>query len=184
MNKDWTGTLHSIAGCMGATGHSAEERETNDYYATDPSAAEWLLKIEELPLVIWEIACGEGHLSKVFEKAGRYVISTDLIDRGFGEGGVDFLKQTEMRGNAICTNPPYRYATEFVEHALEIAHEGDKICMFLKLTFCEGKGRRKLFQNAPPHKGLGFKQPNTLRKKRSIQRQYGCIRLVCLGEGL
>lgn len=85
--KDWTGNLHSVAGCIGAAGHSKEKRETHDFYATDPIAAEWLIKLETLPKSIWECACGEGHLGKVFEKAGFNVKATDLIDRGYGRGG-------------------------------------------------------------------------------------------------
>lgn len=45
------------------------------------------------------------------------------------------------------TNPPYRYAQEFVEHALELIPDGNKVFMFLKLTFLEGQKRRKLFDS-------------------------------------
>ena len=45
----------------------------------------------------------------------------------------------------ILTNPPYKYAQEFVEHALELIPEGNRVYMFLKLTFLEGKKRRTLF---------------------------------------
>lgn len=70
-------------------------------------------------------------------------------------GGVDFLKVTKEDAEDgvqwdIITNPPYKYAKEFVEHALEISADGTKIAMFLKLTFLEGKGRRDLFRNNPP----------------------------------
>ena len=92
MSKDWTGDFHSIVGCLGASSHCTEEREEFDYYATSPIAAEWLIKLVDLEPNIWECACGEGHLAKVFLKHGYQVKSTDLIDRGFGEGGIDFLK--------------------------------------------------------------------------------------------
>lgn len=45
----------------------------------------------------------------------------------------------------ILTNPPYKYAQEFVEHALELVPDGKNVFMFLKLTFLEGQKRRKLF---------------------------------------
>ena len=45
MSKDWTGNKAAVFVCNGATGHAKEEREENDYYATDPIAAEWLLEI-------------------------------------------------------------------------------------------------------------------------------------------
>ena len=63
----------------------------------------------------------------------------------------DFLAidNQEWDGN-IVTNPPYACAQQFVEKALAIIPEGKKVCMFLKLTFLEGKGRRHLFKTQPP----------------------------------
>lgn len=110
---------------------------------------------------MWECACGEGHLSERLKKHGHFVISTDLINRGYGKGEIDFLTAGRplMEDTlAIVTNPPYRYATEFVRHALEIMHDGEYVCMFLKLTFLEGKERRKLFDKSPPLKVLVFSE--------------------------
>ncbi|HAU87646.1 MAG TPA: conjugal transfer protein, partial [Lachnospiraceae bacterium] len=103
--------------------------------------------------VIWECACGEGHLSKVLEKHGYDVISTDLIYRGFGSNRLlDFLKESIDFGGDIITNPPYKYALEFVEQALNCVHIGRKVAMFLKLQFLEGKRRKEFFQQNPPKK--------------------------------
>ena len=150
MAKDWTGNYHSVVGCLGAHNETAEEREEHDYYATQPIAAEWLIKIEKLNQNIWECACGEGHLAKVFEKHGYNVKATDLIDRGYGRGGVDFLKQKEKFEGDIVTNPPYKFAQEFIEKALTLVPKGNKVCMFLKVQFLEGRGRKKLFEQFPP----------------------------------
>lgn len=90
--KDWTGDYRSVVGCLGAHNLTEEDRAEHDYYATDPIAAEWLMKIEKLDNNIWECACGEGHLAKPFIEAGYKVKCTDLIDRGFGEGGGGFPK--------------------------------------------------------------------------------------------
>lgn len=86
--KDWVGNYHSVVGCLGAHNETKEDREENDYYATQPIAIEWLMKLEELNQNIWECACGEGHLAKPLMAAGYNVKATDLIDRGFGRGGV------------------------------------------------------------------------------------------------
>lgn len=83
---------------------------------------------------------------------GKKVYSTDLIDRGYGTGGVDFLKATGNPYGAVITNPPYKIALEFIEKALDISGEGTKIAMFLKLTFLEGKRRKPFFQTNPPLK--------------------------------
>lgn len=122
----------------------------HDYYATPPKAVEMLLELEDFKHIIWEPACGEGHISKVLEAHGHHVISTDLIDRGYGLGNVDFFSISENPGGDIITNPPYKYAQEFVEHALRISEEGTKIAMFLKIQFLEGKSRRFLFDHHPP----------------------------------
>jgi hypothetical protein len=149
--KDWTGNRNSIYKTLGASNHTEEERQYEDYYATDPKAGELLLGLETFSLNIWECACGEGHLSKVFENAGHIVKSTDLIDRGFGKAETDFLSidNTEWDGD-IITNPPYKYAQEFIEKALQIIPEGNKVAMFLKVQFLEGKRRQKLFLLQPP----------------------------------
>ncbi len=103
------------------------------------------IKGAKLAPKIWEVSCGEGHLSKRLEHYGYEVYSTDLIDRGYGIGGVDFLQCADKWDGDILTNPPYKYAQQFVEHALELIPDGRKIFMFLKLQFLEGKARRKLF---------------------------------------
>ena len=154
--NDWTGNCKSIYTTLGASNHTSEEREQNDYYATEPKAVEFLLENESFCHYVWECACGEGHISKVLLNAGYDVKSTDLIDRGFESTEVlDFLKtDVEYRkrdfSRDIITNPPYKYAKEFVEHALDISMDTTKIAMFLKLTFLEGQARKKMFQKYPP----------------------------------
>lgn len=150
MNKDWSGNKKSTFVTLGASSHSTTDRQEDDYYATDPRTISELLAVEDFKGSIWEPACGEGHLSKELEKHWFDVVSTDLIDRGYGEGGVDFFKQTELRGDNIITNPPYKFAQQCVEHSIELGAE--KVAMFLKLTFLEGKARHKLFKKYPPKK--------------------------------
>ena len=148
--KDWTGNSKSTFVTLGASNHSETDRETNDFYATEPKALELLLDMEQFDPYVWECACGKGHLSEVLKKRGYIVKSTDLIDRGYGESGIDFLQYTETHNGDIITNPPYKYAQQFVEHALKIIPEGNRVAMFLKLTFLETKGRKCLFEKYPP----------------------------------
>jgi hypothetical protein len=150
MNQDWIGNEKSIHKILGATSHSKEERECNDYYATEPKAAELLLNIENFDNNILEPACGEGAISEVLIKHGYNVQSYDIIDRGYGIGGVDFLTCKKKWSGDIITNPPYKYAQEFVEKSLELVEDGAKIAMFLKIQFLEGKRRRSLFNYNPP----------------------------------
>lgn len=93
---------------LGASNHSKNEREPNDYYATD------------------------------------------LINRGYGTVE-DFLLNTEPYHNGdIVTNPPYKFAQEFVEQALRKVDTGRKVCMFLKVLFLETQKRKQLFTKYPP----------------------------------
>ena len=84
MQQDWTGNSRSAHAMLGARNYAKEEREVNDYYATDPRATELLLELESFAPWIWECACGEGHIAKVLEAAGHHVFASDLIDRGYG----------------------------------------------------------------------------------------------------
>lgn len=76
---------------VGASNHTDKERAENDYYATPPEAIDYLLAGgAKLSHDLWECACGGGHLSKRLSDLGYNVKSTDLIYRGFGEGGWTF----------------------------------------------------------------------------------------------
>lgn len=136
---------------LGATNHAKKGiREENDYYATEPIAGHLLLEVEPDLNNIWECSCGEGHLAKVFDNAGKLGKATDLINRGYGTQE-DFLINTNSYHNGdIVTNPPYKYAQLFVENALERVDSGRYVCMFLRVLFLESQSRKKLFTTQPP----------------------------------
>ena len=172
---------------LGASNHADGERQREDYYATEPKATEWLCRLEQFDGRILEPACGEGHISEVLKAAGYEVVSRDLVDRGYGEVA-DFLAIDNLAWNGnIVTNPPYKYAQQFVEKALSIIPEGQKVAMFLKLTFLEGKARRTLFRSTPPHSRLGKFIKTEMRQERrfrGLRQQRSRLRMVCVGEGI
>jgi hypothetical protein len=155
IKQDWKGNSKSVFTPLASSHHSEGERQINDYYATDPAAVRMLLDLEQFNHSIWEPACGEGHLSKELIIRGHHVISMDLIDRGYGSVGFDFLKmgspefKNSFSGDVI-TNPPYTFGVEFIKTALHMVKEGSKVAMFLKVQFMEGKSRKKLFTEFPP----------------------------------
>ena len=149
-NKDWKGNSKSTYITLGASNHTDKERQHEDYYATDPIAAKLLLEVETFNKNVWECACGEKHLSKVFEDKGYNVRSSDIVER-CGNEVFDFLSiENQEWGGDIVTNPPYKYAVDFIYKALQIIPVGNKIAMFLKVQFLEGKERKVLFQSFPP----------------------------------
>ena len=150
--SDSTKGSNSVYKILGASNHTESERESNDYYATEPYAVELLLEEETFSPNIWECACGELHITNVLKNHGYDVKNTDLVDR-LHNGDIeicDFLTCDETWNGDIITNPPYKFAKEFVEHAIELVSDGRKVAMFLRLQFLEGKARGEMFKRYPP----------------------------------
>lgn len=135
---------------LGASNHSKEIREENDYYATSPKAVKLLLDEETFNANIWECACGELHINNVLNEYGYNVRNSDLIKRVENIEQLDFLQSTEKWHGDIITNPPYKYAQEFVEKSIDLIEDGNKVAMLLRLQFLEGKRRKELFKKYPP----------------------------------
>lgn len=168
MSKDWTGNKKTTFATLGASSHSLNDRQAHDYYATEPSAVDDLFAVHKFDDTIWEPACGGGHLSKRMEEYGKSVMSTDLYNQGYGTPGIDFLKSTDKWPGDIITNPPYKYAQEFVERGISLVEDGKQVAMFLKLTFLEGQKRRKMFDKYPPK----FIYVFSARKKCAINGDF------------
>ena len=124
-----------------------------DFYPTPPQATRALLSVERFNGTIWEPACGDGAISKVLLAQGCMVISTDLVYRGFGTGGVNFLTETRTRARNIVTNPPYGngLADAFVRHALRlVAPVGGSVAMLLNLASLAHPVRHHQWTRQPP----------------------------------
>jgi hypothetical protein len=143
--------MPKLTGTSLAGGTVNYERIENDFYATDPVSTEALFKIEKFDSTSFlEPCCGEGHISKIIEENFPFaeIISTDLIDRGYGKGNIDFLTYDYKRKfDYVITNPPYKLAKEFVEKSLKVTNK--KVAMFLKIQFLEGVGRYQFFKDTP-----------------------------------
>lgn len=176
MEKDWTGNKISTWKMLGASNHSDSEREQDDYYATDPIAIDKLLSVETPQNRIWECACGGGHLSERLTERGFCVYSSDLKDRGYKRmtRALDFLQATTVpfaNPFDILTNPPYKYAKDFVLKALDLLPQGCRCFMFLKLTFLEGKARfKELYSKYPPKCVYVFSERILCAKNAEFQK--------------
>lgn len=128
-------------------------RVLHDFYPTPPEGTRALLSVEQFDGPIWEPACGDGAIAKVLSKAGYHVTSTDLINRGYGTHGVNFLAETTARAKHIVTNPPYGrgLADQFVLHALRLTRPtGGSVTMLLDLAGLAHPIRHGLWVNNPP----------------------------------
>ena len=94
------------------------QREKADFYPTPIAATQALLDREKFDGQIYECACGDGAMSEVLIKNGYDVYSSDLINRGYGKTGIDFLK-TEKPFDNIITNPPFKLGPDFVLHSFK-----------------------------------------------------------------
>lgn len=121
-------------------------RPADDFYPTPPEATQALLDVERFDGLVWEPACGDGAISRVLEANGYRVLSTDLIDRGYGEGNHDFFTSPH-KADHIVTNPPFILAEQFVRHAL--TRSTGKVAMLCKLAFLEGAKRKPFFAETP-----------------------------------
>ena len=129
-------------------------RPKDDHYATPREASvpfvqqlsDFLLYQHEGP--IWEPACGDGALCKVLEEQDYEVIATNLMDRGYGTSGVDFLFERELRAPAIVTNPPASLATEFAIHANWLG--ANLTALLVRTKFLAGRERYEMLMKPHP----------------------------------
>lgn len=127
-----------------------------DYFPTPRWATFALIDNEKFEGDIWECACGDGAMSRVLETTGSQVRSSDLVDRGYGQGGIDF---TTSRYNAdnIITNPPYNAAERFVARGIKGSRR--KFALLLRLAFLEGSNRNHtIFSKCPPSRVWVFSE--------------------------
>ena len=124
-------------------------RQRQDYYATHPSVTRDILGVETFCSPILEPCCGGGFMSEEIKKAGYEVDAFDLVDRGYGTGGIDFLKHDwEVGKYDIITNPPYTAFVPMLEQAMRICRS--KVAMLLPLRYLSSKERFEIFRKYPP----------------------------------
>lgn len=129
------------------------QRIPHEFYATPPEGTRALLSVESFDGSIWEPACGDGAMARILSRAGYHVTATDLIDRGYGSGGVNFLMETRPRAKHIVTNPPYGtgLADSFLRHALRLTKETNgTVAFLLDVAGLAHPTRHALYVSNPP----------------------------------
>ncbi len=142
-----------------------------DFFPTPAWATYALIDNEKFTGDIWESACGDGAMSRVLDKTGCQVVSSDLHDRGYGDVGIDFLTAKRQAGN-IVTNPPYNSAEGFVASGVQKAKR--KFALLLRLAFLEGAHRANtIFYRSPPSRVWVFSERITFYPSGAIQKGSG-----------
>jgi hypothetical protein len=131
------------------------DRQENDYYATPPEEVRNILKNEDLYGTILDNSCGEGHLIEPVKESypNNKVLATDLIDYGYGEGGLDFLSKDYpyKSVDTIIMNPPFKHIEDFVLKSLNRANK--KVILFARMQFLESQTRyENIFKNHKPNR--------------------------------
>lgn len=143
----------NLTGGQLAGGNSTTQKAENDYYATDPKTVRAFLdtsfNIFKEVKTILEPCCGEGHLSGVLEEYFECEINNiDLVDRGFGYGGIDYLN-TDFKGKSdlIMTNPPFSLVNDFIVKGIEDTNRF--LVLLCKIQLLETVKRKEIFDNTP-----------------------------------
>ncbi len=145
--------------------NSGFERKGRDFYATPSRVTEALLRHVKFRGPVWEPCCGDGAMSKVLSAHGHEVVSTDIVDRGFGTPGVDFLACREVPGNcrSIVTNPPYGDTGSqigqskssvamlgFLQHAMTLTDSVQgQLALLVRLQWIAGKRAADMMSAGP-----------------------------------
>lgn len=101
------------------------KRQQHEHYVEPHWVDRRLFAVERFVWPIWDPSCGWGRIGDAASDHSGGCISTDLIRRGYGTGGIDFLKTKRMRGGAksIICNPPFDLMEEFATHAINLGAE-------------------------------------------------------------
>jgi hypothetical protein len=140
-------------------------RKRRDFYATPPWVTEALLRHVRFRGPIWEPCCGNGAMTRVLEDHGYDVVSTDLVERGFGTPGVDFLACHDVPAGcrSIITNPPYGDTGSqagqsrspsamlgFLRHAMTLtASVEGQLALLVRLQWIAGKRAAEMLSSGP-----------------------------------
>ena len=144
------------------------ERVENDFYPTEPACTIALydyLKARALvqpSSVIYEPACGDGAIVKVFEERGHKVHASDLFPQMDGADVKDFLTGDFMFDRdlpvrpLVITNPPYAmpYIDLFMDRIMDLVHnDGVTGAMLMRNEVDCAISRRKFFEDNPYYFG-------------------------------
>lgn len=127
---------------------SGYAQDPDHFYQEGTDAINMLLDVEPFSGTIYDPACGEGNIPKACKARGLKTMATDLIDRGYGKGGVDFLKITKPFDGTILSNPPFDLLEPFIHHALKLGAR--KVAVIGRLAFLEGQKRKVTLFDVTP----------------------------------
>jgi len=136
------------AAMAGGNANKDRAKPDNEFFPTPVEAIDALMEHEGGALRryerIWEPCCGNGQSARALEFYRFEVIGTDLIDRGYGTGSLDFLQwEGTPPAKAIVSNFPFSLALEFVLKAKSLGIE--YMAVLHKTTYWNATDRDRLW---------------------------------------
>lgn len=125
-------------------------RQLHNFYATHPSCASDILRVETFNHFVLEPFCGIGSISEVLNEHGYEVESYDIVDRGYGKVGDFFEVNFEQGRYDIVSNPPYNEnLANIIKRCISLCH--NKVALLMPLRYLSGLERFKsIYQIHPP----------------------------------
>jgi len=121
------------------------EQSDADLYETPSEITKMILDrlVLHKKVKFYEPAFGLGAISNVVKSYGFKCKESDIND------GVDFLQtKGKQKYNVVITNPPYKYAQEFIIKSFEHIKDDGLVVMLLRLSFLESAKRYDFFKNS------------------------------------
>lgn len=154
---------------------SAFDRSKTEFYPTPKEVTIALLNYLNIPKdkIIWEPACGEGHMAEVMKDEGYKVISSELNDMGYGVTGIDYISSKLYECDWIITNPPFNRSVEFINQSIK---HHKPFALLLKSQYWHSKSRIDLFNNYKPQAILPLTwRPDFLFGAKSSSPTMECL---------
>jgi len=145
------------------TNRRVVDKVQEDFYVTPKWATEALLKVHYIPIdrTILEPCCGDGAISKVLEEHGCSVVSSDIVNRGYGN--TISVYDYKVSHGVVITNPPYNDMNRMFPVLYNLADL--ELCLLLRLAFLEGQERyNKIFGFNAPSKIYVFSERLSMYK--------------------
>ncbi|MBI2393688.1 MAG: methyltransferase [Deltaproteobacteria bacterium] len=153
----------SATGRRRATG-PVHVRDAQDSYATPSAVTQALLEVIDLRAGarVLEPAVGDGKIVDELLAHGPLDVTAIELDASRLQHvakkcralHADFLALRSEAGltdfDFVITNPPYRLATEFIEHARAFVHPTGAIAMLLRLNFLGSRKRAEFLREFYP----------------------------------
>jgi hypothetical protein len=123
------------------------DRQGHDWYCEPGYTVRSLFDRVRFTGPIHDPCCGRGMIPTIAAEYGHQASGSDLVHRGQGVGGIDFLTDNTQRQTLIF-NPPFKIAAAFVLHALDVAPE---VAVLVKVQFLNSQSRYdQLYSRRPP----------------------------------